>query len=72
MNKKKEEEHRFKIDLEEVLIQYDRGIEPDTPSFILAEYLVDCLRVFDKAVKRRMKWYSFRHAEKIEKNRKNG
>lgn len=29
----------------------------DTPDFILAEYLKDCLAVFDKAVNAREKWY---------------
>lgn len=29
----------------------------DTPDFILAEYLTDCLAVFDKAVSAREKWY---------------
>ncbi len=29
----------------------------DTPDFILAEYLTDCLAAFDKAVVARSKWY---------------
>jgi hypothetical protein len=29
----------------------------NTPDFILAEYLVDCLAAFDKAVKQRAEWY---------------
>jgi hypothetical protein len=29
----------------------------DTPDFVLAEYLTDCLTAFDKAVKRREEWY---------------
>ena len=29
-----------------------------TPDFILAEYLTDCLKAFDKAVVRREGWYS--------------
>ncbi len=29
----------------------------NTPDFILAEYLTDCLAAFDKAVKRRGDWY---------------
>ena len=28
----------------------------NTPDFILAEYLVDCLMAFDKAVNRRNEW----------------
>lgn len=30
----------------------------NTPDFILAEYLVDCLQAFDCAVQAREKWYS--------------
>lgn len=30
----------------------------DTPDFILAQFLVDCLTVFDKAVKKRSGWYT--------------
>lgn len=29
----------------------------DTPDFILAEYLTDCLTAYDKAVVSREKWY---------------
>lgn len=29
----------------------------NTPDFILAEYLTDCLAAFDNAVKRRGDWY---------------
>lgn len=29
----------------------------DTPDFILAEYLTNCLKSFDLAVKRREYWY---------------
>lgn len=29
----------------------------NTPDFILAEYLIDCLKAFDNAVIRRAKWY---------------
>lgn len=30
----------------------------DTPDFILAEYLCDCLHSWDKAVAQRKRWYS--------------
>lgn len=30
----------------------------DTPDFILAEFLVDCLAAFDKATTRRTEYYS--------------
>lgn len=36
----------------------------DTPDFILAEYLIGCLRAFDRAVVAREKWY-WRKAERV-------
>lgn len=34
----------------------------NTPDFILAEYLTDCLSTFDKASKAREKWYGISSA----------
>jgi hypothetical protein len=34
----------------------------NTPDFILAEYLADCLAAFDKAAKSRERWYSIESA----------
>jgi hypothetical protein len=31
----------------------------NTPDYILAEYLLECLNAFDKAVKTRDSWYGF-------------
>lgn len=33
----------------------------NTPDFILAEYLMDCLSAFDKASNAREKWYGVEH-----------
>ena len=30
----------------------------NTPDFVLAEYLIDCLAAFDKAVTARSRWYN--------------
>lgn len=35
--------------------------ESDTPDFILASYLRDCLRTFARAVRLREKWYGREH-----------
>jgi len=32
--------------------------ESNTPDFILAEYLLDCLRTWNNTTKKRDKWYS--------------
>lgn len=48
----------FREDLEKLLNSYSMENGSDTPDFILAEYLADCLKVFDNAVTSRSKWYS--------------
>jgi len=44
-------------EVEKVLNSASAENGSDTPDFILAEYLTDCLAAFDKAVTRRTKWY---------------
>jgi len=43
--------------IEKLLNAHSAENGSDTPDFILAEYLVDCLEAFDKAVLAREKWY---------------
>ena len=47
----------FRKDVERIINRYSQENGNDTPDFILAEYLTDCLATFDKAVKRRAQWY---------------
>ena len=47
----------FRFDIEKLINQYSMENNSDTPDFILAEYLADCLETFDKAMQRREKWY---------------
>lgn len=45
---------------EEVMIvinQHSAERESNTPDFILAQFLINCLSAFDNAVKARDKWY---------------
>jgi hypothetical protein len=35
----------------------------NTPDFILAEYLINCLNAFDVAVNRRAEWYGVQEAQ---------
>lgn len=35
----------------------------NTPDFILAEYLIDCLWIFDKTVNKREEWYGRKECE---------
>ena len=47
----------FRAGLESLINCHSRENGSDTPDFILAEYLIDCLNAFDKATHRRVKWY---------------
>lgn len=56
MEKNKKSE--FRKSIEGLINRNSLENESDTPDFILAEYLVDCLIAFDKAVNKREKWYN--------------
>ena len=47
----------FKTDLEHLINSYSLENNSDTPDFLLAEYLMDCLVAFDKVVVERENWY---------------
>lgn len=44
-------------DIEEVLNKHSAENGSNTPDFILAEYITDCLEAFDKATNSRERWY---------------
>ncbi len=47
----------FRKELASLINHHSKENGSDTPDFILATYLVDCLQAFDKATKARSKWY---------------
>jgi len=47
----------FRIKLEQLLNQWSKENESNTPDFILANYLINCLAAFDSAVREREIWY---------------
>ena len=51
----------FREELESLLNRHSKENGSDTPDFVLAEYLADCLAAFDKATASRSRWY---HSEK--------
>jgi anti-sigma-K factor RskA len=51
------QDNKFKKGLEELINSYSMENGSDTPDFILATYLLGCLRVFDKAIIDREIWY---------------
>lgn len=50
----------FIKELEILINRYSKENGSNTPDFILANYLNDCLDTFGKAVMRRSEWYGFR------------
>lgn len=44
-------------DIKEAINRHSLENKSNTPDFLLADYLIDCLDAFDKAVRRRENWY---------------
>ena len=55
----------FEQKLREIINVHSLESESDTPDFILAEYMIDCLDSFTDATNKREKWYG-RKTEKKE------
>lgn len=47
----------FRTELEHVINRHSRENGSNTPDFILAGYLADCLKAWDAATQAREKWY---------------
>jgi hypothetical protein len=47
----------FQRELEGLINKYSRENDSNTPDFILAQYIEDCLSSFTKAVQQRETWY---------------
>lgn len=54
---KVEERQSFADELRALCNRYSAENGSDTPDFILAEFLVDCLTAFDRTVRHRERWY---------------
>jgi len=48
----------FKKELRNLLNRYSQENNSDTPDFILARYIINCLYAFSKATRQREEWYS--------------
>jgi hypothetical protein len=48
----------FRGELQALINSHSMENGSDTPDFILAEFLTDCLAAFDKTVKERTRWYN--------------
>ena len=51
--------NNFENELESLINRYNREAGSDTPDFILAQYMQDCLSMFNRATNRRDQWYGF-------------
>jgi len=47
----------FRKELEDLINRHSLENGSDTPDFILADYLVGCLRTFDETLVKRERWY---------------
>lgn len=52
-----ERDDLFRRELETVINRHSRENGSDTPDFILAQYLADCLAAWDRAMALRTEWY---------------
>ncbi len=53
-------QEELRKEIESAINRHSAENASDTPDFILAEYLTDALQAFDKATRRRDKWYDFK------------
>lgn len=47
----------FEKELENLINSYSKENDSDTPDFILAKYLIDCLDAWNNATEQREAWY---------------
>ena len=59
------DEH-FRSDLKELINKFSQENGSNTPDYVLAQFLTDCLAAFDKAVGEREEWYGVKTGEKKE------
>jgi hypothetical protein len=50
----------FKVELESLINKYSKENGSNTPDFLLADYLNDCLETFNNIVMKRSDWYGNR------------
>jgi uncharacterized Fe-S cluster-containing MiaB family protein len=58
---------RFEKELEQLINKFSLENDSNTPDFILAQYLIECLHSFNKSIEIRTGWYSDKHSSKQNK-----
>jgi len=48
----------FKMELTSLINRFGLESLSDTPDYILAEYLIGCLKTFNETTKKRIQWYT--------------
>jgi hypothetical protein len=51
----------FRDELQGLLNRYSRENTSNTPDYVLADYLIDCLKALDVAIHKREQWYGRDH-----------
>ena len=55
----------FRRELMSVINKHSKEPGSNTPDFILAEYLIECLRTFDKTTRLRTEWYGEKYIKSV-------
>lgn len=50
-------ENNFENELKSLINRFSKENDSNTPDFILAEYLLDCLENFNRTMQKRENWY---------------
>ena len=66
------EENKFRKEIEAVINRCSMENGSNTPDFILAEFLENCLKAFDISMKKRSKWYVDSVVSELELRHKTG
>ena len=53
-------EDDFRFELECLINRFSKENYSDTPDYILADYLIECLNNWNKIVRKRDKWHGFK------------
>ena len=54
---------KFEKELISLISRYSQENVSETPDFVLAEYIMGCMKVYEQTVKRRDEWFGFNWSE---------
>ena len=61
--KQTEDDNKFKKELEELINRHCVENASDTPDYILATYMFNCLQIFTLTTRQRDAWWGHKHTE---------